>query len=169
MNFKKIVTIIGIATFATTAVAAVTMNADGVGFVGKGDVQLAFGWNNAQLQTNAGGVTFSYNSQDNYDAECYWETTTGNGKIIVHDITVPKHVSINGTVTYDARVRNQITGFNLTGFGGVTVTGTVPVVGSECPGGNPGTITAVTLTGSTGGLYVNYGPTSVLLNITPPA
>jgi len=28
------------------------------GFVGKGDVQTALGWNNAQLQTNASAVKF---------------------------------------------------------------------------------------------------------------
>jgi hypothetical protein len=32
----------------------VTFNeTNGTGFVGKGDVQVAFGWNNKQLQTNA--------------------------------------------------------------------------------------------------------------------
>lgn len=42
-----------------SALAAVTFDAStGTGFVGKGDVQLAFGWNNKQLQANAAGVTF---------------------------------------------------------------------------------------------------------------
>ena len=36
------------------ASASVTFNpATGTGFVGKGDVQLAYGWNNKQLQDNA--------------------------------------------------------------------------------------------------------------------
>src|SRR4051794_17816111 len=46
-----------------------------------------------------------------------------------------------------------------------TADGTVPVVGGACVGndGTGGTWTAVTLASSTGGLYVNYGVTSVLL------
>lgn len=169
MKLRKIATVVGIATFATAAMAAVTLDVNGNGFVGKGDVQLAFGWNNAALQSKAADVTFSYNSQDIYDVECYWETETGKGKVIVHDINVPKHVNINATVNFDARIKTQITGFNLNGFGDINVTGTVPVVGDTCPGNNLGTIIGVTQTGSTGGLYVNYGPTSVLLNVMPPA
>jgi hypothetical protein len=98
----------------------------------------------------------------------YWETETGNGSTIVHDITVPKQTSVNASVAYDPSVRNQITGFTPKGFGATVVDGTVPVVGGACPGNNPGTIIAVTKTGSTAGLYVNYpGLTGVLLAPTP--
>jgi len=46
---------------APAASAGVTFNeTNGTGFVGKGDVQVAFGWNNKQLQTNATGVSFSF-------------------------------------------------------------------------------------------------------------
>jgi len=46
---------------APAASAAVTFNeTNGTGFVGKGDVQVAFGWNNKQLQTNAKDVSFSF-------------------------------------------------------------------------------------------------------------
>jgi hypothetical protein len=39
---------------ASVALAAVTFNPmTGEGFVGKGDVQLIYGWNNQQLQLNA--------------------------------------------------------------------------------------------------------------------
>lgn len=41
------------------ASASVTVNPDGTGFVGKGNVQTAFGWNNQKLQDNAKSVTFS--------------------------------------------------------------------------------------------------------------
>ena len=63
---KRITAAVG-ATVATTlllapaASAAVTFNeTNGTGFVGKGDVQVAFAWNNKQLQTNATGVSFSF-------------------------------------------------------------------------------------------------------------
>jgi hypothetical protein len=36
--------------------------------VGKGDVQLAFGWNNAQAQQNAQALSFTYNTAETYTA-----------------------------------------------------------------------------------------------------
>jgi hypothetical protein len=169
---KSLKTILGLSVLAAAAVAtyaAVIFDpATGLGFVGKGDVQLAFGWNNAQLQSKASGVSFTYNAFDTYDVECYWETITGSGKIVVHDITIPRHTGVNASVAYDARTRNQITGFNLTGLGATTTEGTVPVVGGTCPGASENaTIIAVTQTSSTGGLYVNYGANSVYLPVTP--
>src|SRR5262245_5475316 len=45
---------------ATAASASVSVNpTSGVGFVGKGDVQSAFGWKNADLQANASAVKFT--------------------------------------------------------------------------------------------------------------
>ena len=160
-----------LAVVSSAAVAAVNFDSTtGTGFVGKGDVQLAFGWNNKQAQDNAKAVTFSYNATDTYDVECEWTTTTGgpNPKEILHDITVPKHTSVSASVAYDARLKNQYTGYLLNGFGPTTVNGTVPVEGGACPGNsNVGIITAVTLTGSTGGLSVTYNGTSVALPNTP--
>jgi hypothetical protein len=163
--------------FSVTAFAAVSVNDNGVGFVGKGDVQLAFGWNNAQLQKNASGVTFTYEAKDTYTVTEEWDTKAGK-KIVPHEIEVPKHVSVNATVAYDARVKNQINGFNLKGFGTVVAEGTVPVVGDPLTGNRvaydeetqewvTATVTNVELTKSTGGLYVNYGGTSVALPNTP--
>lgn len=42
----------------TTAFADWWINGDGTGFVGKGDVQSVYGWNDADMQANAGSVTF---------------------------------------------------------------------------------------------------------------
>lgn len=54
-------TFVALALTVGTANAAVTFNeTNGTGFVGKGDVQMAFGWNNKQLQTNASTVAFSF-------------------------------------------------------------------------------------------------------------
>lgn len=164
------------AMISSAAIASVTFDSNsGTGFVGKGDVQLVFGWNNAQLQSRASGVTFTYDAVDTYDVECYWETTTGgpNSKIVVHDITIPRHTRVNSSVGYEARknssgVSGPITGFFLTGLGGTTTEGTTPVVGGTCPGASSvATIIGVTLTGSTGGLNVNYGGNSVPLPNTP--
>lgn len=49
--------------FASSANAAVAVDGTGTGFIGKGDVQTALGYNNAQMQSNAGSLTFT-TSQD---------------------------------------------------------------------------------------------------------
>ena len=145
--------------------------ATGTGFVGKGDVQTAFGWNNKQLQTNAAGVSFAYNTTDTYDAVCTFITGEGTKGEKTHTVTHSTSTQVSSQVAYDTRVKNQITGFNLTGLGTPTETGEpVPVVGEPCQGGGTeGTWTSVTPTGSTGDLYVSYGGQSVLLPQTPPA
>jgi hypothetical protein len=54
-------TFVALAVTIPAANAAVTFNeTNGTGFVGKGDVQVAFAWNNKQLQTNAKDVSFSF-------------------------------------------------------------------------------------------------------------
>lgn len=50
---------VALALTVPSAIAIVTVNPDGTGFVGKGDVQTAFGWDNKTLQQRASGVTFS--------------------------------------------------------------------------------------------------------------
>ena len=55
----KAAAITGIALIATgTAANAATMDA-GKGFVGKGEVQSAFGWKNETMQANQNGITFT--------------------------------------------------------------------------------------------------------------
>ena len=44
---------------ATVANASVNIDSNGTGFIGKGDVQTAFSWNNAKMQTNHTKITFS--------------------------------------------------------------------------------------------------------------
>lgn len=157
--------------FASTAAwALVTFDPDtGTGFVGKGDVQLAFGWNNAQLQSRASGVTFTYQSSERFEYTCEWYTgPTHNRKR--HEVDHKKTTSVHSTIAYDARKNSQgqITGFNLVGLGGTTSTGDVPEVDGDCPG-TPGTGAVVIDVQSLGmngdsGLYTNYNGVSVLLN-----
>ena len=151
------------AVVSTAAMASVTFDpTTGLGFVGKGDVQIAFGWNNAAAQTNAKAVSFSYNATDTYDVGCEW--STGTNHVVVHDITVPKHTSVSSSILSDPRKTGQWTGYNLNGLGTTVTDGVVPTVGGTCPGNSGlGLVTDVTLTGSTGGLYVNYGGNSVLI------
>jgi hypothetical protein len=159
------------ALISTAAFASVTFNSTtGTGFVGKGDIQVLYGWNNAQAQSNAKLVTFSYDATDTYDVECEWTTETGgpNSKTVYHDITVPRHTRVASSIQADPRKTGQYTGYNLSGFGTTTTEGTVPVVGGTCPGASSvAIITAVTPTGSTGGLSVTFNGVSYLLPNTP--
>jgi hypothetical protein len=154
------------AVLSTAAMATVTFDpATGTGFVGKGDVQTAFGWNNAAAQNNAKAVTFSYRLQNKYDVTCEWETVTGgpHSKTIVHDVTTKKVTNVNDTVAYDARQMKQYTGYILSGFGSQTSTGTEPVLGGSCPNGGDGVIVDVVQTESSGGFFVTYNGVSVQL------
>lgn len=162
---KGILTGIAATAFAATlalaapATAAVTFDpATGEGFVGKGDVQTAFTWNNQQLQGNASGLSFTYESEATYEAECTWTTGEGKKGQKTHTVSQKKKTSLESAVVYEARAKNQINGFKLTGFGATTTTGTVPTVGGECLGdGADGTYISVTEVGSeSGGLYVNH-------------
>jgi hypothetical protein len=164
------------------ASASVTLDADtGMGFVGKGDVQTPFGWNDAKLQSNAANVSFTYQSKTDeaYAVTCEWDT--GN-KVIVHHVQ-NKHANVADSVAYDVskvdrkNPNGKVTGFNLLGQQNVTTSdeGTVPVVGDSCPatGNEDGTdnsvdkrITAVDLESSTTteSLTAHYESESHVLN-----
>jgi hypothetical protein len=144
---KIIIGVIAVAMLAvpTAAIASVTIDAYGKGFVGKGDVQTAFGWNDAALQAKAGDVSFTYESKsdDTYAVTCEWDT--GNKQIVHH--VQNKSASLIDSVAYDVtkvdrkNPNQKITGFNLTGKTGeiVTESGIVPVVDASCPAtGNEG-------------------------------
>ena len=171
MKLHKLLVAVCVAAAASAAYATVTFDpATGTGFVGKGDVQLVLGWNNAVLQQYALQLKFSYQVQDKYDATCEWTTTTGSGKVIYHDVTVKKSVQVSDIVAYDARTHKQVDGFNLTGYGSVSQNIDPPVIGGPClgEGGQQGTWTDVTKTSSSGGLFVT-DPTNnsdVLLPVT---
>ena len=119
---KKIVTGVAIAALMSTAVnASVTGDAGSGWFVGKGDVQSAFGWNNATLQDEwtAGEISFHYDSSADYDVTCEWDTV--NKKQTINHL-VTSHISrgLNATLAATGRQKNQITGFNVpaAGIGG---------------------------------------------------
>lgn len=155
------------ALFASSAaMAEVTFNpATGIGFVGKGDVQSAFGWNNAMLQANAGSLTFTYVALDKYSAVCTFTTPGGKKEDKIHNVGHKRNVGVSGAVAFKPRVMNQITGFNLTGISSGVVTGgdKVPVLNGPCPGnpGHDGIWTSVSLISSTTSLTVSHSGTAV--------
>jgi hypothetical protein len=167
-------------TVATIAYAAVIFDAGtGTGFVGKGDLQLPWGWNDAKLQANANTVSFDYvaSASATYAADCEWFTGPVQNRRrheVTHTVTTV--TEINSTITYETRKNSQqkVTGFVLTGAGDTTETeeGDVPVVGSACLGdGTAGTWISVELVEgsetSSAGLYASssadagYGPTLI--------
>jgi hypothetical protein len=125
---------------AGAAIAAVTFDpATGTGFVGKGDVQLVFGWNNKDLQDNAGSVRFRALTEE--VTEVSWVCTNANNENI-QERERTTTTSIEGLVSSIARVKNQITGFNLTGYTDTPTQSSTtegPAVNS-CPSG-PWTLT----------------------------
>lgn len=166
-TMKKVAGIfVMLVVMTVTSFASVTFDATtGLGFVGKGDVQNAFGWNNAALQSNAAGVSFTYDAVDIYEVTVEWTTGEGKKGQKTHVITVERQVVVSANILSNARTHKQIDGFRLTGIGTLVTSGNVPVVGANFNDGNDvKPITAVTLLSSTGGaLSVNYGGVKVAL------
>ncbi len=98
----------------STASSAITLDTTtGVGFVGKGAVQSLFGWNNAGLQANVGGITFSFEASGVYEQSCVHQA---NKKVV--QVTFKKTVELSSAVGYTARrnPKDKVNGFNLTGI-----------------------------------------------------
>jgi hypothetical protein len=122
-----------------TALGAVTFDpATGTGFVGKGDVQLVYGWNNKQLQDNADKVDFQVSAVSETTWTCSRPAPTPNDpdREIVQERS--QTTTTQGIVTSVARENSKgklgpVTGFILDGYEGEpTVTSDGPNVGS-CP------------------------------------
>jgi hypothetical protein len=97
--------------------AAVTYDSDGMGFVGKGEIQTLLDWNNSQLQTNASQLQFRFISGGTATWVCEWWTGPSQNR---------KHHTTNSSMTnmvesaaaLDPRKnsKGQITGFTLNGM-----------------------------------------------------
>jgi hypothetical protein len=174
MKFSKKASLAGfaLAAVATAAMATVTFNSgSGTGFVGKGDVQLAYGWNNQAAQANAGAIQFSTLSTIQYSWDCDWDTGTGTRGFKHHSVNHGATRSITDSVSYDARTHKQVDGFFLTGYNGPAVETGDPIntcAGDSTPnGGADATVYTITnqmsMTLPGAGLYVTYAGNSVLL------
>lgn len=137
--FRKSLPLVVFMVAASAAMfASVTFDPEtGIGFVGKGDVQSAFGWNNSAAQNNAKNVTFTYTQTEEMRQDCYTDANEEQGK---PDWQLTgyrtKTREVGSEVAYDARKKNQYTGYNLTGLGH-DIGGGVDVE-QQCPaGGTP--------------------------------
>jgi hypothetical protein len=110
---KIIVGIIAIAMLAipTAAIASVAVD-NGVGTVGKGDVQSALGWSNHDFDKNAAGIKFTVTS------ESVWHLVKRvNGVDYVSDITMKSVQPITAAPVLNSNGK-QITGWSLNGVNG---------------------------------------------------
>ena len=175
---KKSMALFAMSGFAAAALFVATpASADwsvdtstGTGFVGKGDVQDAFGWNDHDLQANHAGVSFSLSAESttsttwscvnskNQQTQSRWHTVTA---------------STTGGLLHDARTNPQgkVTGFVLTGLaeGSTSVSETDGQKLNTCPGGPwaiVGGSSATTVTGGEPELTVRYADQSQVLTHT---
>jgi hypothetical protein len=173
MNKSKIgAAIAGLALALACGSAAAEVSFDpatGTGFVGKGDVQSAFGWNNAKLQQYASSVTFTVESQGGgWEYECEWWTGPDHNRSR-HTVIKTAGMTIGGEIVTDLRVRNQVTGFILNGYTSDFETGdeATPAVGDACIGQGTGAVIIdvwpLAGSGNDAGLFVNFGDAKVPL------
>ena len=101
---------------STAAIAAVTFDpAAGTGFVGKGDVQTAFGLKNSEMQAQHTNVTFNYVASATYEFECEWFTGPDRNRKH-HTNTKDAVTQVNAGVDAQSRKTGQWTGWNLLGY-----------------------------------------------------
>lgn len=119
---------------AAPASAAVNFDPASGGFAGKGDVQLAFGWSNSQLQTSASGVSFAEVSET--VTQRTWECTNPNN---LKENQRARTTTASSSAVVSSAVRDkskQVTGFILGASG--TSSGTSVTDGpalNSCPNG----------------------------------
>jgi hypothetical protein len=101
---------------AAAANADVAYDEHGVGYVGKGDVQIVFDWNNAMLQENAALIGFRMLVAGATTWTCKGVNPAGHTVTQTHS---SESQNIEAAVSYTAR-KNQagmVTGFVLNGTG----------------------------------------------------
>ena len=154
---KLIIIAASIAALAVpaTAFASVSVDANGNGYVGKGDVQSALKWNNADFDNNVAKLKFTAGTQS-MSNQTRWQCSGGEQS---RTSTVVQSRTVQATQVLSSNGK-QITGWNLTGFGFQYVSGGysgAPYVG-YCPAGESfgGFLPNVFTTDVTdGGLKVN--------------
>jgi hypothetical protein len=112
---------------AGVAYAAVTCDPQGYGFVGKGDVQTLYGWNNKQLQNNTGKVMFRLISHTETSVDHEWSCqhpTNEAPPLQERSNSLSTTTTVGGLVSSVERIHNQITGFLLEGFDENTISST---------------------------------------------
>lgn len=107
---------------------------DGSYFVGRGDVQLFFGWSNRELQTNAASVAFRLVSSSTTEWTCSRPHPTMDREAVIQRSTIYTTQGARTTQGRDISEGNNgpDTGFNVMPAGAPSVRVDGPAVG-ECP------------------------------------
>lgn len=173
-RMTKLISLAAVVAVGVAAVALATVTFDtetGEGFVGKGDVQIAFGWNNSQLQKNAAGVSFSYNSSTEATWQCVKLVATGKDGENINEILLEKSTTTTtkGLISSVARENSKgkegpVTGFILQGWNGNVQTQHQGPAQGSCPDEHSSFVEgSLEVTPISGGLYATYGGNSVLI------
>lgn len=182
MKFTKKTTVLlaGIVTalaFAGSALAYTSTfdPSTGLGSVAKGDLQqLLYApttLNNAQIQnwfTQYGSAaTFAYAYQEHWQYYCQFTNGGGQTQTAVKNV----QTAVNDTINWTGRGQSNWAGYNLTGLGNTSTTGTVPQAGDDCTvGANSGQVLGdPTLHDSTTPqLILSWDSTSTVIPFTTP-
>ena len=129
-------TLVAGVAFAAPASAAVNYDPElKKGFAGRGDVQKAFGWTEAQLAAKAKGLVFNHDfwTQDTYSVDCGAKTFP-----VVHPREFGRwqlfDVVVSGPRGSATGYGGKVTGFWITGPEyGISGTSVPPAVGQPCP------------------------------------
>jgi hypothetical protein len=156
------------AMFVSSAAFAQVDLVSGIGFVGKGDVQLALELNNKALQDAVKDLALEFTIESKVVTEVTWTCTNSNNENISYKDRQTT-VTVQGVANAVERVKNQVTGFNLNGFIGEPKIKTQESGNQlNACGGGPWSLTTPAgepeFVSSEGGLYVSLsGGTPVLL------
>jgi hypothetical protein len=125
--------IVALAATASLTLAAVTFDpATAQGYVGKADVQAAFGWKDQAVQANASRISFHVVQRLSASWSCVVDGVI-QGMLAEVESTSP--VASTVATSGGKRGRPAISGFSLTGFaaGGGPASAIVPSCGSGTP------------------------------------
>lgn len=137
MSRKSFIAVVVAASFIAVPMFSAVVWTDisaGTAFVGKGDVQLALGYNNKQMQSAEANLFFHFTDEASYALTCVREEWTGGKEPKLHTNVQNKTRTrqLSSALSYDSRKANQVTGFWLTGWSGVPVIdGSVPQCGGN--------------------------------------
>jgi hypothetical protein len=161
----------GAIAMTAVVIADVDFNpATGVGFSGKGDVQSAFGWNNAEAQANIPYVSFSAQASQTRKQACY----TNPDQVFTGYYRYSTRTA-SQDVAWEARLNKQgdITGIYLNGYSSEIVwsdwsdwvrdptLGPGDVGGDRCPNGTHPKFGPIEGEISASALYVTFLDESV--------
>jgi hypothetical protein len=121
MRFNKLLALSALLAVSLNASAEVICDANGVGFVGKGDVQDLFGWNSNTLNANAASLQFQLLTVSGATWQCLGYNPQNKPVLTTHGL---EGSAVESAVAVEVRKNRQgiITGFDLNGADVAAVT-----------------------------------------------